>query len=242
MSSSSTERSGTASSTDQYDMALDDAPLTQEEEAAISQIEKGAVPSQPPRTSPSSTPALKKRKRGRSASPHITPSRLRSAMKPTARALDAGFKPNTSHSFRQEPSLGTIPGIPADVGAMGIDTQTRRSESAGPSGALGHPGTMGMAAGDRKYPSFRSHLPAHSPRQFSTTLSIYWPSAAPTSAGRIWPSWHNGRSFGPLPPLSHAAAIPRISWTRPTKPTRHATPILPASKLSIWERPATAIL
>ncbi len=91
MDDSTADATATAQA-DKYD--ADDTPLTQEEEEEIAKIEA----SQP---SPGISPSRKKRKRANSASPHLTPSRLRSSVKVTSRAMDAGYKPNSSHSFRQ---------------------------------------------------------------------------------------------------------------------------------------------
>ena len=84
---------------DKYD--ADDTPLTQEEEEEIAKIE-ASQPTLSTMPSPGISPSRKKRKRANSASPHLTPSRLRSSVKVTSRAMDAGYKPNSSHSFRQE--------------------------------------------------------------------------------------------------------------------------------------------
>lgn len=91
-----------------YDLLLEDTPLTQEEEAVLSQMDE---PHNPPALVQNATP----KRRKRSASPYITPSRLRSSVKPTARALDAGYKPNTSHQFRQK-----APAEPPDISMDGM--------------------------------------------------------------------------------------------------------------------------
>lgn len=113
------ERSSTAP--DKYDLELDNAPLTQEEEEVLAKIEENYPIQQPSRASPSNSPSRKKRKRAPSASPHLTPSRLRSSVKPTARALDAGYKPNNRHSFRQESSSGIPPADSAGAGTADAD-------------------------------------------------------------------------------------------------------------------------
>ncbi len=91
--------------TDKY--KIDDTPLTQEEEEEIAKIE-GSQPTSSTLPPSSISPSRKKRKRANSASPHLTPSRLRSSVRVTSRALDAGYKPNSNHSFRQEqPTVST---------------------------------------------------------------------------------------------------------------------------------------
>ena len=82
---------------------IDDTPLTKEEEEEIAKIE-GSQPNASIAHPPSpASPTRKKRKRANSASPHLTPSRLRSSVRVTTRAMDAGYKPNSKHTFRQEP-------------------------------------------------------------------------------------------------------------------------------------------
>lgn len=89
------------------DYSVDDAPLSQAEHDMLLKME-GVDPPVP--IPPSVSPSRKKRKRANSASPHLTPSRLRASVKVTARAMDAGYKPNSSHSFRQEQNPdATIP-------------------------------------------------------------------------------------------------------------------------------------
>ncbi len=89
-----------------FDMDLD-APLTQEEEIVLSQIEAQHTVVSHGLTieSPTNSPR-KKRKRRTSASPNASPSpyKLRGSVRFTERALKAGYKPNTSHIFRQDPS------------------------------------------------------------------------------------------------------------------------------------------
>lgn len=101
-----------------FGMAFD-APLSQEEEAIISQIEAKHTVVPASTNSPASSPARKKRKRGVSASPNASPSpyKLRGSVKLTERALNAGYRANTSHIFRQDPSGGSTPLLNAGSGA-----------------------------------------------------------------------------------------------------------------------------
>ena len=85
---------------DKYD--IDDAPLTQEEEAEIAKMEGSQPPTSATPSSASASPSRKKRKRPDSASPHLTPTRLR-------------YKPNSKHSFRQEQSLADPRSITEEV-------------------------------------------------------------------------------------------------------------------------------
>ncbi|KAF9479009.1 hypothetical protein BDN70DRAFT_895302 [Pholiota conissans] len=106
---------GPSSTPNQYDALLDDGPLSLEEEAAILQMESALPPKNTSSGGASSgSPTPKKRRRDRSASPLITPSRLRGSVKPSARALDAGYRPSTGHRFRQGPTTNP-PSIAGEV-------------------------------------------------------------------------------------------------------------------------------
>lgn len=107
-----------------------DAPLTQEEEAVLSQIEaKHTTVQSAPTTSPANSPTRKKRKRGASISPNTSPSpyKLRGSVKLTKRALNAGYKPNTSHIFRQDPSQAgdSTPMLLVGPASGGATSETR---------------------------------------------------------------------------------------------------------------------
>ncbi|KAF8178003.1 hypothetical protein BJ912DRAFT_1063344 [Pholiota molesta] len=128
MPRSTAGRSSLAPSIDDYG---DEAPLTQEEMEALSQMEAASQPTNPKESDPSPP---KKRKRGLSASPHLTPTRLRTNVKPTACAAGAGYKANTSHVFRQDLSSDMPPPNSAmpNAAPMPAEANSGRSASIGP--------------------------------------------------------------------------------------------------------------
>ena len=116
MDDSAAEISAAVPPADKY--IIDDTPLTQQEEEMIAKIE--SKESQPPSSTITSSvsPSRKKRKRPNSASPYLTPSRLRSSVKVTARPMDAGYTSNGNHTFRQEQSSGAAGITPSAVTAI----------------------------------------------------------------------------------------------------------------------------
>lgn len=107
MPRSTAGRSSVAPSINDYG---DEAPLTQEEIEVLSKMEAASRPSDLKESDPSPP---KKRRHSLSASPHLTPSRLCSSVKPTVHAVDAGYKANTSHAFHQDLSADMPPPNPA---------------------------------------------------------------------------------------------------------------------------------
>ncbi|KJA25424.1 hypothetical protein HYPSUDRAFT_199591 [Hypholoma sublateritium FD-334 SS-4] len=146
-----------ASPTDKYD--IDDTPLTQEEEEVVAKMEESYPTSS--NVPPSVSPSRKKRKRASSASPHLTPSRLRSSVKVTARAMDAGYKPNNNHSFRQELPSDTAGSAPSNSEAIvaGAD-HSWPSESAEP--AIQH---VAQLIRGSDHPGNRSSVPTDETRR-----------------------------------------------------------------------------
>ncbi|KJA14941.1 hypothetical protein HYPSUDRAFT_208298 [Hypholoma sublateritium FD-334 SS-4] len=206
-----------ASPTDKYD--IDDTPLTQEEEEVVAKMEESH-----PTTSnipPSVSPSRKKRKRASSASPHLTPSRLRSSVKVTARAMDAGYKPNSNHSFRQELPSDTA-GSALSIGEVIVDgtDRTRPSESTEP--AIQHPAQL-IRGGD--HPGNRSSVTADEARR-SQSIPPPIPQP-PIQPGVYGYARGNGDHAGPYHPYPQMA--PSADDARRSQSIGPSVPIQPGA-------------